>query len=318
MFFVVPADRCIVTTSCPGGEIGRRTSFRCWRLHGRGGSIPFLGTILKKQIKLGMHKTVYTLLKRIVFLWFMSVHAVAYAVFLDEIQVYDGEINEPGEFGLEIHANTTPVGQSSPSFSDQRTTQGGVRLTPEFSYGLTKTIELGFYLPTVYTQQYGYESAGYKPRIKWLPLQGNENQPWSAGVNFEYSLLNTGMEFPRKSFEIRGIVAWKNKDWSLAFNPVIDSSRSEGQDSSWVYNYQARAIKLVNDPIISGYGIEYYQGQAAVNNTDPNSTPKQIFAILELKTDGTLLNGTDVHVGLGYGWNSADPLTLKFIFTPKF
>lgn len=29
---------------CPGGEIGRRTSFRCWRLHGREGSSPFPGT----------------------------------------------------------------------------------------------------------------------------------------------------------------------------------------------------------------------------------------------------------------------------------
>ena len=31
---------------CPDGEIGRRTSFRCWRLHGRGGSSPLPGTIL--------------------------------------------------------------------------------------------------------------------------------------------------------------------------------------------------------------------------------------------------------------------------------
>jgi hypothetical protein len=80
----------------------------------------------------------------------------SYAVFLDEIQVYDGEINEPGEFGLEIHANTTFAGQTSPSFSNQRVSQGGVRLTPEFSYGLTKTVELGFYLPTNYTPDYGY------------------------------------------------------------------------------------------------------------------------------------------------------------------
>ena len=29
---------------CPDGEIGRRTSFRCWRLHGRGGSSPLPGT----------------------------------------------------------------------------------------------------------------------------------------------------------------------------------------------------------------------------------------------------------------------------------
>ena len=30
----------------PDGEIGRRTSFRCWRLHGRGGSSPLPGTKL--------------------------------------------------------------------------------------------------------------------------------------------------------------------------------------------------------------------------------------------------------------------------------
>ncbi len=34
-------NRC----SCPGGGIGRRTSFRCWRSQGRGGSSPLLGTI---------------------------------------------------------------------------------------------------------------------------------------------------------------------------------------------------------------------------------------------------------------------------------
>ena len=40
--------------------------------------------------------------------FFLVFHfSIANAVFLDEIQVYDGEINEPGEFGLEIHANTT-------------------------------------------------------------------------------------------------------------------------------------------------------------------------------------------------------------------
>jgi hypothetical protein len=32
-------------SKCPGGGIGRRTSFRCWRSQGRGGSSPLLGTI---------------------------------------------------------------------------------------------------------------------------------------------------------------------------------------------------------------------------------------------------------------------------------
>src|ERR1044071_317642 len=34
---------------CPGGGIGRRTSFRCWRSQGRGGSSPLLGTIADQR-----------------------------------------------------------------------------------------------------------------------------------------------------------------------------------------------------------------------------------------------------------------------------
>ena len=33
---------------CPEGGIGRRTSFRCWRSQGRGGSSPLLGTIVSE------------------------------------------------------------------------------------------------------------------------------------------------------------------------------------------------------------------------------------------------------------------------------
>ena len=248
---------------------------------------------------------------------FLILSSLSHAVFLDEIQVYDGEINEPGEFGLEIHANTTLNGQTSPNFTNQRVSQGGLRLTPEFSYGLTKTVELGFYLPTNYTPEYGYDSAGYKARIKWLPIQSSNTQPWAFGGNFEYSVLNTGMEYPRKGAQFRGIAAWKNDQWSLAFNPVIDAGRSDGQNSDWELSYQTRVIRLTNVGPITGYGLEYYQGQTAVNNGTPNSTPKQIFAILELKTSGKFLNGMNVHMGLGYGWDAGDRVTFKMIFSPK-
>ena len=35
---------------CPDGGIGRRTSFRCWRSQGRGGSSPLLGTKSLKSL----------------------------------------------------------------------------------------------------------------------------------------------------------------------------------------------------------------------------------------------------------------------------
>jgi hypothetical protein len=257
------------------------------------------------------------LLPRLAFLFLLIFSPIVQAVYLDEIQVYDGEINEPGEFGLEVHLNTTLAGQSFPSFPNQRFSQGGVRLTPEFSYGLTKNIELGFYTPAIWTPDYGFESAGYKPRIKWLPILNDEDQPWAVGVNYEYSVLNEGMEFPRKSAEFRGIIAWEKDKWSLAFNPVIDSNRSDGQNSAWVWNYQARVIRKYQSGAMTGYGIEYYSGQSAVNNIDPMSLPKQAYAIVEFKTPQGFLGGTLIHMGLGYGWDSGDRVTFKMIITPK-
>src|ERR1019366_4636367 len=71
----------------------------------------------------------------------------ARAVMIDEIQVYTDDINKPGEFGLELHVNTTPKGRSTPDFPGEITPWHSLRVTPEFSYGLTKHLEAGLYLP---------------------------------------------------------------------------------------------------------------------------------------------------------------------------
>jgi hypothetical protein len=34
----------------------------------------------------------------------------------DEIQVYTGEINKPGEFSITLHDNYTPIGRRQPAF----------------------------------------------------------------------------------------------------------------------------------------------------------------------------------------------------------
>jgi hypothetical protein len=102
----------------------------------------------------------------------------------DEIQVYDGEINQPNESNLELHINTSPNGIGSAKYYRERTTDRSFHITPEYSYGITKTLEFGLYLPTLYTPQYGYELAGYKARLKWLPLQATEIQPWSMGGQY--------------------------------------------------------------------------------------------------------------------------------------
>ena len=73
----------------------------------------------------------------------------AFAALPDEIQVYADDINKPGAAGLELHVNTTPKGTNRPAYPSEITTHHGLRVTPEFSYGLSHDFEAGLYLPTV-------------------------------------------------------------------------------------------------------------------------------------------------------------------------
>src|SRR5438309_8658327 len=86
--------------------------------------------------------------------------SIAGAELSDEIQVYTDDINAPGEFGLELHVNTTPKGRSTPDYPGEVTPQHGWRFTPEFSYGIAKDWEAGLYLPVSRDERGNTRAAG--------------------------------------------------------------------------------------------------------------------------------------------------------------
>jgi hypothetical protein len=242
---------------------------------------------------------------------------IANAGLVDEIQVYDGEINKPGEAGLELHLNATPNGKSGQAFDRERITDRGVRITPELSYGLTDTLELGLYIPTMYTPQYGYEFAGYKPRIKWIPIQARENQPWSAGINVEYAKLKTGMSESAKGSEVRFILGYEGQNWKLAMNPILEKNFSPRTENTPELELNLRAI-LKQDGSIKGVGLEYYQSLGPYNNFSPNNEQhKQLFLVTEFDINKGPLKDWDIHLAAGTGWDGADPFTVKMIVSPK-
>jgi hypothetical protein len=146
----------------------------------------------------------------------------------DEIQVYDDSINQPREFGLELHVNTTPRGRGLPNYPGEVPPLHALRLTPEFSWGLTRTTELGLYLPTVRRPDGSYDLAGGKVRLKWLPLQPGDGTGAFGGVNFELSRLAFRYSESRTSLETRFIAGWRNPDWLVAVNPVLGFGLSPG------------------------------------------------------------------------------------------
>ena len=88
-----------------------------------------------------------SLFSRLVLLLSLVVVPRLSAVMIDEVQVYADDINAPGKFGLELHLNSTLKGRSAPDYPGEITPNRGIRLTPEFSYGISHDFEAGCYVP---------------------------------------------------------------------------------------------------------------------------------------------------------------------------
>ena len=54
--------------------------------------------------------------------------SIAGAALSDEIQVYTDDINAPGEFGLELHINTTPKGRRVPDYRGEVVPNHGLHI----------------------------------------------------------------------------------------------------------------------------------------------------------------------------------------------
>ena len=73
--------------------------------------------------------------------------AAARGVDAFEIQVYEGDINDAGQAGLELHSNYTASGRKQAAFSGEVVPDGLLRLTLEPSYGVRPGWELGAIQP---------------------------------------------------------------------------------------------------------------------------------------------------------------------------
>ena len=228
----------------------------------------------------------------------------------DEIQVYTDDINAPGEFGLELHLNTTPRGNTTPGYPGEVVTNRGLRLNPEFSWGLSRNWEAGLYLPVVRASDGKWYAAGIKLRLKWMPLQPDKDKGgWFAGVNGELSQLSKGFSESQRSLEIRTIAGWRNEDWLLAVNPIFGWGLSPGfRNGTPDFTLALKASRKVAANL--GAGLEYYSGLGPLNRfLPPGQQDNKVF--LAFDWDGKPFG---FNFGIGRGLNSAtDKWTIKGI-----
>jgi len=237
--------------------------------------------------------------------------AAARAALPDEIQVYTSDIDKPGEFGLELHVNTTPSGRSTPDFPGEIPPAHGWRFTPEFSYGVTRTLEAGLYLPFVRGAGGRDRFAGPKLRAKWLPVQPDgEGRGAFAGVNVEYAWVSSVLEDATRAMEVRPIVGWQDARWLLAVNPILGFDFTGPQKGARPsFSPSIKVARRVAEGI--SIGPEYYTELGKVGRFLPRAEQsRSLYLAVDVDRAPWVFN-----FGVGRGLDGAtDRWTVKAIF----
>jgi hypothetical protein len=141
----------------------------------------------------------------------------------DEIQVYNADIAEVGQWTYQQHLNFAAIGQTAPEFPGGFTSNHSLQGTPEFAYGLTKWWEVGFYLPFAVTGNGEFVSDGAKIRNLFV-VPDAAKRDFFYGVNFELSYEMAQFSPTPWVLEIRPIIGVRNKEWEFIVNPIVDVS----------------------------------------------------------------------------------------------
>ena len=239
----------------------------------------------------------------------------AWAALPDEIQVYADDLNAPGEFGLEVHVNTSPRGQRDATYAGEVKNDHSLFVTPELSWGLNDTMDAGLYLPSARDAATGnLYAAGAKGRFKWLPIRGDELQGGGfAGLNLEIARIARRFEEYRSAAELRAMLGWRTPDWLLAFNPVLSWDLSDGADRRTGYGFAFKGTHRIGEGLAGGF--EYYTDQGKVGERQPwNAQSNKLFAVLDVERHGWGFN-----VGVGKGLSTdTEKLTFKGILEFAF
>jgi hypothetical protein len=144
---------------------------------------------------------------------------IAHAV--DEIQLYNADINEVGQFSIQQHVNYTITGIPTPAYPGALISNHALNETPEFAYGVTPWLELGLYVPGAVNEQGQFLSNNIKLRTLFA-IPDAAKKDFFYGLNFEYDFPSWPFVPSRFAMEVRPIIGWRNPQWEFIINPIID------------------------------------------------------------------------------------------------
>ena len=215
----------------------------------------------------------------------------------DEIQVYTGELAEPGQFTLTWHNNYTLDGRKVPDFPGGIVPDHALNAVPEWAYGVSEWLEVGMYLP-VYTITRDGELEFDSTKLRALfaaPHAGDRE--FYYGINFELSYNEPHWEQRRFSGEIRPIIGTRFGRVDIIVNPILDT----GFQSLKNLDFAPAARIDYNFSRTWAIAVEHYADFGQVQRFLPgNEQQHTLFAVVDYSG-----NPISIEFGLGRGLTSA-------------
>lgn len=226
----------------------------------------------------------------------------------DEIQVYAGELEPPGQSNLTVHANYTPRGRTIPQFPGAVISQGSLNGAFEWAYGVNDWFEAGAYLPVFTVTRTGkLLFDGAKLRALFAVPHVEARRFW-YGVNFEFSRNSRAWDQSRYGGEIRPIVGARYHAWDFIVNPILDTSF----DGLSRLDFGPSARVAYNQTPEWAEAIEYYTDFGELRHLVNGE--RTLFAVAD--HSGRFL---DVEAGIGFGLSrTTDKVALKTILSHNF
>jgi len=137
-----------------------------------------------------------------------------------EIQVYQGEHNDPGQMSAELHTNYTLDGRPASAWEGETPPHHVLRMTLEPALGVTDWLELGAYLQTLVAPDRGGQFGGWKLRSKFV-VPDRFHLPVVLGLNVELGRVPRRVEEEGWANEFRPIIGVVLRRFSFTFNPIF-------------------------------------------------------------------------------------------------
>ena len=230
----------------------------------------------------------------------------------EEIQIYMDDLSKPGRFGADVHNNFVMSGSGTPEYRGAQPPNHIYRLTPEFYYGISDTLELGVYLLTTTSPGAPTNYDGQKLRLKYIAPH-DETQGFFWGANLEIGKTSLRVSQAPWNAQLKGIYGYRSGRWTYAGNANFDWSLSGPVSSPVALEIDTKIAYQTH----AGYhvGLESYNEIGPVRNVGHlNERGQTLYAVVD-----TQLGRFDLNAGIGRGLTTAsDRWLLKFIVGTHF